>query len=54
MNASTSPDSTPDLSTQAGRESFIAAIVSAMASAVPGCEELAAHPKLALKPEAGL
>jgi hypothetical protein len=52
MNASTSADSTPDLSTQAGRESFISSLVSAMASAVPGCEELVAHPEMALEPGA--
>jgi hypothetical protein len=45
-------DSTPDLSTEAGRESFIGYLASVMASAVPGCEEPAAHPEP--EPEAGL
>jgi hypothetical protein len=52
MNASTSPDSTPDLSTQAGRESFINLLVSVMPSSIPGCEELVAHQELALEPGA--
>jgi hypothetical protein len=57
MNVSTSPDSTPDLSTPAGRRAlileFVSAMASAMASAMPDVPELVEHPELVFEPEAG-
>lgn len=53
MNVSTSPDSTPDLSTPAGRRALILEFVSAMASAMPDVPELVEHPELVFEPEAG-
>jgi hypothetical protein len=46
------PDNAPDLSTEAGRESFINYLRDVIASAAPGCEEPGALPEP--ESEAGL